>query len=264
MSRSSSDKIINIKTDEAYTFKNLFDLCHNVFDHINIRIDERGVYLCDVNNNKTTMIVATLHSKNFRVFDISEKQEFSIESANLPKMTKTIKRKDNLALFIDPNHDDSLGLKVKDGSGERNNVNYIPVHDYETTDERPPDSDVYQEHLPTATINSSDFQKMCKSVNGIDKTVTIKAQSQAILFEVSSPTIGRHVERFGKWKRDQETIYNITLPTKVLIDISKCSSLSHNKKLRIYAKPELPFRISTEVGGLGQIDIYINNTEPST
>lgn len=246
-------KNLNLKTDEGSTIKNFLDLCHSVYDKINIEITTKGLKSVDVNNDGTIMMDINLVNTFFTFYQVKKDVKFSIESANLPKLMKTIKKEDKVRIFA--TEPEKISIKIKNKKDERGKLNNIPIHPYNPrTDELPPS---YGDVLPTVVVNSGDFQKMCKSLGGIDKNVSIIAQDKAIRFSVESPTIGDTAEHFGKWKKDGEKIFELILPTKSLTDISKCSTLSKHKKLRIYAIKGLPLRISTEIGGLGTLEIYL-------
>ena len=246
----------NIKTDEGSTIKNMLDFCHGIFDSINFSITPEGIHCLDKNADGTMMVDIKLKSKQFNFFKC-ESMKFAINSANIPKIMKNIKKDDKIAIFA--TSDEKISFRVKDKKGDRKKLHDVPIQFFTSKlDEGAPD---FGKLLPTVVVNAQDFQKACKTLNAIDKIVKIQAQEHSIMFQVNSPTIGLCAEYFGKWKKDDPVIFTLTLESKMLIDINKCSSLSKQKKLLLYAKPDLPFRINSNVGDLGEVDIYLTCKE---
>jgi len=255
-SQTLMTKTLNLKTSEAYIFKTFAELLNNVFTRYDFHISKKDLTVKQVNVNESIMITARLHK--FDKYEVTENRTVGMIANHLPKLTKSIKKKDLLKIYISHLETDKLSLKVYDASKDRNNTSDVRIQDFESFQNgqeiMPPD---FGEHFPTVVIQSNDFQKMCKVMNGISKSICIEAQENAVIFMGGTSSIYGRKENFGKWRDSQPTIFKMNIPTKMLNDISKCCGLS--KKLRIYAKPDLPLRISVDVGSMGEADIFISD-----
>lgn len=193
-----------------------------------------------------------------------------VKMQHLYTMTRPIKKKDTLSIAIlasDPKH---LVITVTNPDKQRNSTSKIKIIEVpRQLWEKPA-----YEYIPNATVSASEFQKMCKVMNGITKHITVKTQKRGVKFVADSNEIYDRSEVFGTWEteetgeivdvthipepgegverknakqsgllkkfekklKDKDVTYCQKFPKEQLIQLAKCAGLGQNNQLKIYSK----------------------------
>jgi hypothetical protein len=111
-------------------------------------------------------------------------------------------------------------------------------------------------------ILSHEFQKIYKDILSIGKTVSISATSKKIQFDVDAGGIVKRRVEYGEIEDEPSdsattSLYSQVFETEQFVKLSKMSNL--DATLLIYCDDNLPMKISSNVGKMGTISIFVKS-----
>ena len=240
------------KTQDAFVIKILFELLQNNLRTACIELSQEGIKMRMTDYNRHILIDLNLSSENFTI---------GVNLSHVHKMLKTIKKKDNITLFIDDEDPTSLCITVEPKENTRVTTSKVKIQFIENIHPELPEG--YDKSI---LVSSSEYQKMIKEMNSIGKTVKIVSRSGYIKFLSDEDGIYSKNVTFGESIKDEDDDYmykneyetfNHIYETDKLTRISKIAGLSNN--MQIYTKNNLPLAFRSSVGTLGKISIYVKS-----
>lgn len=251
--------IFKAKTQEAYVIKILAELLSNNIKTGCFVIDDKGIYLCMMDSNKTILIDMFLQAENFSIYKFNNKRMYlGLNLAHFMKMTRSIKKKDQVELFIDDENPNELGIKVIPKENNRITISYIKIQSIQNLD-----IDIPVGYDKPIIVSSSDFQKMTKEMINIGTSIKVTSSNYKIEFCCNAGGILKRRVQFGEDDDDDDSTnlssyeYNQEFITDQLCRITKLSGLGSN--MQIYTGK--PLKFVSNVGSLGKITIYIKSKE---
>jgi len=255
--------IFKAKTHCAYTIKILAELLQNNIKTACFEIDESGIKLSMMDHHGTILIQLSLESENFTLykFKLKEKKFLGINLNHFHRMLKSIKKKDSMQLFIDNDKPNDLGIKVIPKENNRITTSFVKIQEKQNISIEVPTG-----YGKPIIVPSTEYQKMCKGMAHIGKTIHVTAKDFHIKFVCNAGGImERHVD-FGEMgdsddeDEDDTTVeYKDDFDTEQLSRITKMAGLANN--MQIYPKRKKPLLFKSAVGSLGKISIYIKSKE---
>lgn len=252
--------IFKAKTNERHVFKILAELLQNNIMTACFEIDEKGIRLRMMDNQRTVLIDLDLQADNFQIYKFTnnEKLTFGINLTHFHKMLKSTKKRDSLELFIDDTNATELCLKII--PNEKNKVvttSFIKIQNIQNIEVILPEG-----YVRPVSIASSSFQKMCKRLPHVSSITTITAKGSLLRFSNDAGNVIKSNTEFGEMESDEENdekihTYDEKFDTEQLIKIMKISGLG--QVLQVYTKTDNPLLIKTNVGSLGKISIFLKS-----
>ena len=108
-----SEYLLNIKTIQAATFKQVIDALKEILMDVNLEIDETGIKIVAMDNTHIVLIHLKLEAEKFEIYECAKKTYVGINMLRLHALIKTITNNDILSIYIkkdDPNH---LGITIE-------------------------------------------------------------------------------------------------------------------------------------------------------
>jgi proliferating cell nuclear antigen PCNA len=250
--------LFKAKTQEAYVIKILSEILSNNIKTGCFVIDETGISLRMMDSHKTILIDVFLNSEKFTIYKFTTKKMYiGINLAHFFRMTRSIKKKDSIELFIDDKTPTDLGIKVIPKENNRTTISSIKIQSIQNLD-----IDIPSGYSKPIIINSSDFQKMVKEMSNIGSVIKVSASNYKIEFNCNAGGILRRKVQFGEDDEDDDkdnviNEYSQEFITEQLCKINKLSGLGSN--IQIYTGK--PLKFISSVGNLGTIEIYIKSKE---
>lgn len=255
--------IFKCKTTSAFTIKVLAELLNSNLTTACFEIDKTGISLTMIDDASTVVIQLKLHAINFQVYKFKKRNKMylGITLAHFYKMLKSIKKKDNIELFIDSDNHTELGIKVKPKDKDRTTTSFIKIQQMQhlciplPTDYKRP-----------IIISSSAWYKIIKDMNQIGNTVHVISNNKSqIIFKCDKDGLIRREEKFGEDNsEDSDTDdeydkkeYNEVFKTDQFTKITKIQGLASD--LKIFTSCSKPLLFESQVGQLGTIKIYIKS-----
>jgi len=251
--------IFKAKSQEAYCLKIMADLLSNNIKTGCFVIDESGIFLCMMDNNRKVLIDLELKAENFSLYRFNSKKMYlGINLNHFHRMLKSIKKKDSIELFIDDTSPNDLGIKVIPKENNRVTTSFVKIQITQNLD-----IDIPETHTKPIIIASSEIQKMLKDFGNIGNTLIVNSKNFKIKFSCNAAGILKRTVEFGE-NDDIDEISTNDSPefsqefnTEQLCRITKLSGLSGN--IQVY--PGKPIRFSSNIGNLGKISIYIKSKD---
>ena len=251
--------LFKAKSQEAYIIKILAELLSNNIKTGCFVIDETGIYLCMMDSHKTILIDLFLKAENFSIYKFNSKKMYlGINLNHLHKMLRSIKKKDQIELFIEEKAPTDLGIKVIPKENNRTTISYIKIQSIQNLD-----IDIPSGYVKPIIVNSSDFQKMTKEMSSIGTTMKVTSSNYKVEFCCNAGGILKRKVQFGDDDEDDDadttaaTEFSQEFITEQLCRITKLSGLGTN--MQIFTGKPLLF--VSNVGSLGKISIYIKSKE---
>jgi proliferating cell nuclear antigen PCNA len=245
--------IFNAKTTDGYHIKILVELLTNNIKVAHLEIDENGIRLCMMDSNRRILIEFNLLAENFSIYKYTgEKMYLGINLGHLHKICRTIKKKDQLQLFIEDENPTKLAIRVIPKENNRLTTSYITI---QTVQELA--IDLPSGYGKPIIVSSSEFNKMLKDLSTIGTKTIVTSRNSHIKFTCETGGILERTIEFGELdeteKKGEE--YSQEFTTEQLVRITKISGLGSQIKI-LTGKPLL---FKSNVGNLGEISIYIKS-----
>jgi proliferating cell nuclear antigen PCNA len=255
MQTANENKIFKARTSDAYTLRNLIDLLQNNLKTACLEIDSNDIKMSMQDANNSILISFVLNGSSFLSYKVDDVIYPGLNLKHLHKILKTIKKKDIIELFIDKSNPKELGSCVTTKEGNRTVVSYIQIQDTQNLEISVP-----TDYDNSKTIQSTDFQKMIKDMVNIGNTnsITIQSGKSHVIFSCNEGDIIKRRVEFGEDNGpNQQTDFIDSFDVGYISKILKISSLGST--ITIHTKKDLPILLTSNVGSLGKINIYIKS-----
>ena len=265
MENNNSEYILNIKTIQASTFKQVIDALKEILMDVNLEIDETGIKIVAMDNTHIVLIHLKLEADKFEIYECSKKTYVGINMLRLHALIKTITNNDILSLYIskdDPNH---LGITI-DNNEKNYKTNYkLSVLDIDVLNIQIPPVDFHT----TINMPSNYLQKIIRDMHNLAEFIEFRnigdkltlsckgdfCHQETILGSEKSQSI-----TIKKTSEDQEIIQGI-FSLKYLSIFTKCTNLSNN--VEIYLKNNYPIILRYTIASLGEIKLCLSQQDIS-
>jgi proliferating cell nuclear antigen PCNA len=246
--------LFKAKTQEAYVLKILSELlAHNIKTGC-FEVDENGITLVMMDHHRKVLIDLNLQSKNFASykFNSPEKIYLGINLTHFYKLLRCIKKKDNIEISIDSDLPNDLYIKVTPKENNRTTTSVIKIQNIQNLDISLPTG--YKKPI---IIASNEFSKMLKELGTLGTNIQISSKNGQIEFACDSGGILKKKVEFGEADYDELTEeYSEEFSSELFCRITKLANLSPSQ---IQVFPGKPLLLSTNIGILGKINIFIKS-----
>lgn len=252
----SENTLFYCKTTEGYIIKVLSELLQNNIKNGCFILNEKGICFRMTDSNKKILIDIELSADKFTSFkynDSKNKQlSLGLNLSHFYKMLKNIKKKDNLVLFIEENKEDDLGIRVIPKEKNRVTTSYVKVQNLQSLD-----IDIPESYNKPINIPSNEYIKMIKDLNNMGgNNIIISSCPGYLKFNCNTNGIYSREIVFGEDEKMNVTCLQ-EFDTEQLYRISKIAGLS--TLIQIYQTNDLPLLLTSNVGNIGKISIYIKD-----
>lgn len=252
--------LFKARTVEAYTIKSLAEVLQNILTDVCFVFDKDGISLLTVDNKKPPHLLVhlTMNGEACDEYFCPKTICVGINLQHLYKMLKSIKKKDNIMLFINKNTPGLLSITTIQADSGQPVTSNIKIQKLSQVATSIPENYGHPIHIPTST-----FQKMCKDMQSISSKVKVYAKGNHLRFSCEVEGMYTREVPFGEAEEDtEEEEYEDIFHTKSLSQLIKVSGL--NQRMQVYIPPmkselEIPLKISINTGQLGKLEIYIKS-----
>lgn len=254
-----NNKIIEFKTVQTSSFKNLFEALKEILTDVNIEFSKQGMRIISMDPRSHTVLVhLKLEHDKFEYFYCKEKIIIGINLPNFFKIVKTITNNDTLTLYINMDNQNQMGIKIE--NAEKNYLtnwlmNLIEV-DENRVEIKPP------KFSSVLTMPSNDFNKVCRDMLNFSNTIEIRSVGAQIRFAckgdiaeqetiMGETTNGLYYVKSADKKDVIQGYYNL----KHLAQFAKCTNMCNS--ITMYLKNSFPLVIEFAVGSLGELKLAL-------
>lgn len=249
------NKIFQCKTNEGHIVKTLAELLQNNIKSGCYDIGQEGISMRITDANKRILIDLHLNHENFILYKTKNRISLGLNQSHFYKMLKSIKKKDSISLFINEDNPLDLGIEIIPKEKNRVTTSFVKIQNIQNLD-----IDVPSGYDRPILIPSNEFQKMIKDMNNIGTIIQVSSKNRQVSFKCDAESVYKREVLFGESDPDYNNPEIIQdFDTEMLTRISKISGL--NTTMQIHQCEGLPLKITSSIGNLGNIAIYLKSKE---
>lgn len=260
ISPPENNYILELKTFQATTFKQVVDALKEILVDVNFEFDQDGLKILAMNTSHIVLIFAKMDADKFEYYKCLKHKYVGLNMLKLHMIIKTISNNDTLTLFIEENDPNKLGIHIEN-----------PEKNYKTTYKLSMlDIDVLSFDIPDVnfhtTINmpSVYFQKIIRDMHNIAEVIEIRSENDYLElrcngeFCTQKTVIGSDTNNTVNIKHDETNtdIIQGIFSLKYIAIFTKCTNLCPN--VEIYLKQEYPIIMSYQIANLGTIKLCLS------
>lgn len=246
------NRLFEFQTVQSHSLKTLFEVLKDVLTDVNIIFDQTGIKIMSMDGNHVALIHLKLEADNFEYFYCKEKTMIGVCMMSIYKLMKTVSNSDTVTMYMDIDNTDLLHISIK--NSEKNSVTNFSLKLLDIDEEELQIPDVEIDCI--VTMNSNEFQKLCRDMTNIKDTITITSERDKISFSCEGD--------FAKWETIiGETSHGLSFSKQTDHYISAEYSLKYINlftkstnlcnTIELYLKPDYPLIMKYNVGNLGEI-----------
>jgi proliferating cell nuclear antigen len=255
-----SPYLLEIKTVQSSTFKQVIDALKDILMDVNLEFDETGMKIVALDNTHVVMVHLKLDADKFEKYICDKKLYVGINIMKLHALIKTIGNKDELMLYVERNDPNSLGIRIENRTkGMRTNYK-LSMLDINVVKIKIPPPD-FQTII---TMPSVDFQKIIRDMNNLAEYIEIRNVENQLYFNCKGEFCTQetvleidkcpNLSIVRKTEKPFEIIQGI-FNIKYLLMFIKCTNL-HNV-VEIYLNNNFPLILRYQVASLGEIKLCL-------
>lgn len=256
----NNNYILELKTFQATTFKQVVDALKEILVDVNFEFDKDGLKILAMNTSHVVLIFAKMDADKFEYYKCLKHKYVGLNMLKLHMIIKTISNNDTLTLFIEDSDPNKLGIHIEN-----------PEKNYKTTYKLSMlDIDVLSFDIPDVnfhtTINmpSVYFQKIIRDMHNIAEVIEIRSENDYLElrcngeFCTQKTVIGSDSNNTVNIKHDESNtdIIQGIFSLKYIAIFTKCTNLCPN--VEIYLKQEYPIIMCYQIANLGTIKLCLS------
>ena len=251
-----SNCMFKARTNEGFLFKVMTELLLQNIKTCCWMLSDQGISLRMTDNLQKILIDINLDSKQFQIFKFkfAEKKIIGLNLTHLHKMLKSVKKKDTVEIFINNDNSNNFGIQVIPKDNTRITTSYIKIQNIQNINVQ-----LDQTYSRPIIIISNDFQKMIKDMTTIGTHLEISSTQHTVKFNCITDGVYSREVMFGSPDEDEDKslTYKDTFYVEQLHKLIKLSGLG--QKLHIYTEENKPLCLTSNIGTIGTIQIYIKS-----
>lgn len=259
--------LLEIKTVQSSTFKQVMDALKDILLDVNLEFDETGLKIVALDNTHTVLVHLKLDADKFENFYCEKKLYVGINILKLHVLIKTIGNKDELTLYVERNDPNSLGIRIENPlKSVRTNYKLSMLDINPVNVKIPP-----PEFQTIITMPSVDFQKIIRDMHNLADCIEIRNVENQLYFNckgefcvqetVLEVENNPNLSIVRKFDRPHEIIQGV-FSLKYLVMFTKCTNL-HNI-VEIYLNNNFPLILRYQVASLGEIKLCLAEQDSNT
>ena len=165
---------------------------------------------------------------------------------------KTVSNSDTITMFMDETNTDQLHISVR--NSEKNSITNFSLKLLDIDEEELEIPDVDIDCI--VTMNSNEFQKLCRDMTNIKDTITITSEGDKITFSCEGDfakweTIIGETSHGLSFNKQTDDYISAEYSLKYINLFTKSTNLCNT--IELYLKPNYPLIMKYNVGNLGEI-----------
>jgi proliferating cell nuclear antigen len=245
--------MIYFKTVQASAFKTAFEVLKDILNDVNFVFTAEGVTMTTLDTARVALVNLNMLSENFEEYTFTGDQESVIAGVNVTnmfKILKTIQNNDTLSFYIkDSEH---IHIKIENASKKSTTSFSLKLLDINTDVIMLPE--VHMQAV--TTIQSIDFQRMCRDMHNIGNEVTIKRSKNLFTVSCNGDFASQNTDIETSNELEEDCIFEGTYSLKYINLFTKATSMC--SLVQIYQEKENKFLlIKYKVANLGEISFYL-------
>lgn len=256
--------LLDIKTVQASTFKQVIDALKEILMDVNLEFDETGMKIIAMDSTHIVLIHLKLEASKFEKYFCEKKIFVGLNMLKLHMLIKTISNNDILSLYIHKNDPNKLGIKIENNEKNVKTVYKLSMLDIDVLNIQIPPVDFHA----IITMPSAYLQKIIRDMHNLAEYIEIRnVEGQLILscqgeFCTQETILGTEKTQNICIKRNDETNQEIIqgiFSLKYLSIFTKCTNLCN--VVEIYLKNSYPIILQYTIASMGTIKLCLSQQD---
>jgi len=259
--------ILEIKTVQSCTFKQVIDALKEILMDVNLEFDETGMKVVATDNTQVVLVHLKLDAEPFETYYCEKKLYVGINILKLHMLIKTITGNDILTLFVERDDPNSLGIRIENADKNVRSTYKLSMLDINVMNIVIPPA----EFQTIITMPSLDFQKVVRDMHNLADFMEIRNIENQLRFSCNGDfctqeTIlgmdkNANVNIVKNTERSHDIIQGI-FSLKYLTMFTKCTNLCN--MVEIYLKNNFPLILVYKVASLGSVKLCLAQHDDPT
>ncbi len=255
-----SDYVLEIKTVQATTFKQMIDALKEILMDVNLEFDKTGLKIVAMDNTHVVLVHLKLDADKFEHYVCEKKMYVGINMLKLHMLIKTISNGDILTLFIEREDNNSLGIRIENAEKKVKTTYKLAMLDINAVEYEIPPVD-----FPTIiTMPSVDLQKIIRDMHNLADNIEIRYVENQLRFSCKGDFVKQETilgtdknQNLSIVKNSQNAheIIQGVYSSKYLSMFTKCTNLYN--MVEVYLKNNFPLILKYQVASLGEIKLCL-------
>lgn len=260
VSSSQSNYLLEIKTMQSSTFKQVIDALKDILMDVNLEFDETGMKIVALDNTHVVLVHLKLDADKFENYYCEKKLYVGINIMKLHVLIKTIGNKDVLTLCVEKNDPNRLGIRIENPDKNVRTNYKLSMLDINVVNIKIPPP----EFQTIITMPSVDFQKIIRDMHNLADFIEIRNVENQLCFNCkgefcvqetvldieNNPNLNI-VRKSNKPHQIIQGVFNL----KYLVMFTKCTNLHH--VVELYLNNNFPLILRYQVASLGEIKLCL-------
>lgn len=253
--------LLEIKTVQSTTFKQVIDAMKEILIDINLEFDESGMQVVAMDSTRVVLVHLKLDADKFESYYCPKKLYVGVNMIKLQVLIKTVTNGNTLTLYITESNPNHLGIRIENPEKNvRTNYN-LSIMDVDVLSIPP----IAMDFETVINMSSVDFQKIVRDmtnladyieISNIENQLTFKCDGDFCSQETTiSVDNNDHINITKNGSRGQHEIIQGIFSLKYLSLFTKCTNLS--SMVEIYIKNNYPLVLCYNVTSLGSIRLCL-------
>ena len=252
-----SDYVLEIKTVQATTFKQMIDALKEILMDVNLEFDKTGLKIVAMDNTHVVLVHLKLDADKFEHYVCEKKMYVGI---NMLKLHMLISNGDILTLFIEREDNNSLGIRIENAEKKVKTTYKLAMLDINAVEYEIPPVD-----FPTIiTMPSVDLQKIIRDMHNLADNIEIRYVENQLRFSCKGDFVKQETilgtdknQNLSIVKNSQNAheIIQGVYSSKYLSMFTKCTNLYN--MVEVYLKNNFPLILKYQVASLGEIKLCL-------
>lgn len=249
---------LEVRTMQSSAFKTLIEAIKELLTDTCIEFDETGMKIVAMDTSHIVLVHLKLSAEKFEYYHCPNKLVIGVNMLNFHKLIKTVNSNDTLTLFIDSDDMNHIGIKIESSQKNSKTTYKLNLLDLDN----PKISVDPADFNSVITLPSTDFQKICRDMNGIAETVEIKNIDKQLIFSckgdfASQTTILSDQDGVNSISNNKEgEIVQGVFSLKYLVLFTKCTNLSSS--VLVFLANDYPLITVWQAASLGELKLCLS------
>ena len=252
--------VLEIKTVQSSTFKQVVDALKEILMDVNLEFDETGMKVVAMDNTHVVLVHLKLDAEQFETYYCEKKTYVGINILKLHMLIKTVCNADILSLFVERDDPNNLGIRIENADKNTRSTYKLSMLDINVLNITIPPAD-FQTII---TMPSLDFQKIVRDMHNLADFIEIRNVEDQLRFSCKGDFCTQETVIGLGDKGSVSIIKNSDKPhdiiqgvfsLKYLSMFTKCTNLCN--VVEVYTKNDYPLLLLYKVASLGTIKLCL-------
>lgn len=245
-------------TVQASAFRTTIEAIKDILTEANLIFDASGMKIITMDESHTILVHLRLWADKFEHYHCNRTFILGVNMIYLFKLVKTMDNEDVLTIFVDDANPNELHLRLQNAKKNQTTVQHLKLIETDK-DEINIDS---PEATTIITMPSTEFQKLCRDMNALGRTVEIKSVGSQLTFTIEGDFAKRetimHSNKNGMQVVEQPSAHDVMqgeFALRHLLLFTKCTNLCPS--ILMYLGNDYPLIVQYGVANLGEIKLCL-------